>query len=84
MNKELENEKNLYRTADMAITAALCLYFPIERIEKLNHRRSYFLFKRSKRLDNLVSDYWAGKLKVDPQAYFNQLKNIKTRLYSQD
>jgi len=42
-----------------------------------------FVFKHSKKLDELVEKYWRGKIKVDPQKFFGQLKTIKTRIYAE-
>jgi hypothetical protein len=81
MNIEILNEKEIYRTADLALATAISLFYPIERIEKENPRKAQFLFKRNKQLDSLIESYWRGELKVEPQAYFNQLRIIKARLY---
>ena len=35
----------------------------------------------SDKLTDIVSRFWRGELLVEPQAYFNQLKVLKTRIY---
>jgi hypothetical protein len=72
-----------YSNSDLALAAALSLWYPIEAIDRSNPYKAQFLFKRDESLDELVETYWRGELKVNPQAYFNQLKIIKTRLYSE-
>lgn len=77
-----DNVKDLFRTADLAITAALCVCgFIVDEVEKVSSSRSVFIFKNSAALEEIIDDYWRGKLKVEPQAYFNQLKNLKARIY---
>lgn len=72
-----------FSTSDLALAGAIALYFPLEAIDKTqNQYKAQFLFKRDRSLDKLVEAYWRGELKVEPQTYFNQLKNIKARLYS--
>mgnify|MGYP001610450747 FL=1 len=83
MNTEFQNEKNLYRTADLALAVAIYLFFPLKAIDRLNPRKAMFCFEQNKKLDELVEKYWHGELKVDPQAYFNALRIIKTRLYGE-
>jgi hypothetical protein len=76
---------NYYSTSDLALATALSLWFPIETIDKTTDpHRAIFLFKRDEELDRLLEAYWRRELKVEPQAYFNQLKLIKSRLYSEE
>ncbi|MEK9207206.1 MAG: DUF5659 domain-containing protein [Patescibacteria group bacterium] len=82
MTTETQNEKDFTKTADLSLAAAIYLFYPLESIEKQNPRKATFFFKRDSSLDELVESYWRGELKVDPQEYFNALRIIKTRLYS--
>jgi hypothetical protein len=61
----------------------LSLDLPIEKIDRQNPTKVQFLFAESEQLRRLVDDYWKGQLQVEPKAFFNQLKNIKTRIYSE-
>ncbi|MBI2038908.1 MAG: hypothetical protein HYT22_01330 [Candidatus Niyogibacteria bacterium] len=76
--------KDFYRTADLALAAALSLFVPLEAIDKTDYRRAYFVFPHSEELDELVAAFWRKELKVEPQAYFDELRAIKTRLYAQN
>jgi len=71
-----------YETSDLALATALSLFHPIESVDKTDLRRVCFVFRRSKELDELIESYWNGSLSVEPQRYFGQLKNIKTRIYA--
>jgi len=81
MTTEILKENNFYRTADLALTTAIYLFYPLETIDRQNPRKAQFLFKRDSQLDELIEGYWRGDLKVEPQAYFNALRVIKARLY---
>lgn len=81
MNKQLLNQKNFYRTSDMALATTLSLFYPIENIDRSNPNRVSFLFKLDSQLNSFLKKYWQRKIKVDPQQYFQQLKIIKSRLY---
>lgn len=74
--------QEFFRTADLALCGALCvLGFVVEEMDRANARRSVFIFKSSAALRDAVDEYWRGELRVEPQAYFNQLKVLKARIY---
>ena len=76
-----QNNKD-FRTADLALTAALCVSgFVVREIEKVSSQRSVFLLEASKELLEAVNQYWRQEMRVEPQDYFNQLKIIKARIY---
>ncbi|MDP4010081.1 MAG: DUF5659 domain-containing protein [Candidatus Shapirobacteria bacterium] len=75
--------EDYYKTSDLALVTALSLYYPIESLETVDNRKIFFVFKKTQELENLIGMYWNSELKVEPQQFFNQLKVIKTRIYSQ-
>lgn len=77
----IQNDNDLYRTSDLALATALSLWLPMQDIDKSNPRKAQFLFIQNDKLYELIKKYWRGKLKVEPLAYFNQLRVIKARLY---
>jgi hypothetical protein len=70
-----------FSTFDLALTAAISMYIPLDSIDKSNPNRAEFVFKREEGIDQLIQSYWRGDLKVEPKLYFSQLKIIKSRLY---
>lgn len=70
-----------YTTTDLSLATTLSLYFPLEDIDKTIPRKSIFIFKNSKKLEELVEKYYRNEIKVSPLTYFNQLRVIKARLY---
>jgi hypothetical protein len=83
MNQENLKLKDFYATSDLALATAISLWLPLEAIDKTNPTKAVFLFKRDENLDQLIEAYWRRELKVEPQAYFAQLKAIKARLYGE-
>ena len=81
MKKELI-KNNLYSTSDLALAAAISLYYSIKDINKDNPKRVYFISKEDKKFNSIVNRYWRGDLKVDPQKYFNSIKLLKNRIYN--
>ena len=79
MNKKIEEK--LYRTSSLPLATHLSLRQPIINVDKENPRKALFIFENTTEILNYVSEYWAGEARVEPQAYFNQLKILKGRLY---
>jgi len=81
---EAQEETNYFRTSELPLVVTLSLFFPIDLVDKTsNPKRIDFLFKRSNNLDQVIEAYWRRELKIEPQAYFAQIKFVKSRLYSQ-
>ena len=78
-------ENNYYKTADLALVAALLLFIPdsLEVVDRGNPHKVLFCFGKSPDLDSLVKRYWSRELQVEPQAFFNELKQVKVRIYAE-
>jgi len=72
-----------YLTSDLALATTISLNFPIEDIDRSNPRKAVFVFQRSPELEALVNSYFTNQLKVSPQIFFNQLRDVKARLYAE-
>ena len=83
MNPKMLNENDYFRSSDLALVVALSLFFPIEAIDRESSGKAYFLFHKSGDLDDTLKKYWSRQLKIEPQAFFNQLKVVKARIYSE-
>ncbi len=79
--RQLLNEGDFLRTADLSLAAAILLFHPLEGIDRKDDRRSDFIFKRTSELDGLIERYWRREMRIDPKAYFDALRAIKARLY---
>ena len=75
------HETDFYRTSDLACAAAVSLFVQLDSIDKTDRRRAFFIFERNSELDGLLEAFWKGTLQVEPRAYFDQIKALKTRLY---
>ena len=80
MNQSLND---YYSTPDLALATAVSLWYPIESIDRTHPSKALFQFKRDENLNQLVETFWKQELRIEPQAYFNQLKVIKSRLYGE-
>ena len=82
MTMNRNTTQDFFRTADLALCGALCvLGFVVNEVDRTEVRRSVFIFESSDELRETIDRYWRGELRVEPQAYFNQLKVLKARIY---
>jgi len=72
-----------YRSSDLALVACLAISVPIEEIDRTDPKRAVFVFQDTDGVTELVGRYWAGKVRVEPRAYFEKLREIKSRIYSE-
>lgn len=72
-----------FRTHDLALASALVSCgFSLDNIERKSHGgKASFIFVHAENLEDIIQAYWADKLTVNPKAYFDVIKHIKTRLY---
>ena len=74
--------QQFYKTADLGLVTTLSLFFPVKTIDRSNPRKVLFVFDQTKELNDFVNKYWRSEIVVEPQTFTNQIKNIKTRIYS--
>lgn len=81
MNKEI-TAPQLYKTSDLGLVTTLSLFFPVRTIDRSNPRKVLFVFDMTNELNDFIDKYWRSEIVVEPQNFTNQIKNIKTRIYS--
>ena len=94
MRKTNKNEKSevaalndpayVWTTYDLGVsTALLCAGFELLSLNRSNPRKVLFIFCRKGDIDETANAYFADKLKLNARSYFDQLKALKNRLYSE-
>lgn len=75
-------QEEYFSTSDLGLAAALITWgYPLKKVQTTG-RKSEFYFQHNDVKDNIVlvaNDYWESQLRL----FFDNLKMIKTRLYSQ-
>lgn len=83
MNDNPISQKDYYQTTDLGLATTLSLFFNLLEIKKYHDsNKAYFVFKKDEKLDVFLRKYWNREIKIEPQTYFNQLRVVKSRLYS--
>ena len=80
----LNDPAYVWTTYDLGVsTALLCAGFELLSLKRDNPRKVLFIFCREKNIDETANAYFADQLKLNARAYFDQLKALKNRLYSE-
>lgn len=80
MTKQLKD----YQTYDLGCSAALIsVGFELASLDKTNPHKVLFIFCEDAEIENVVDDYWADRLEVKARAFFDNVKMLKNRIYSE-
>ena len=75
------NNKNIFSTTHLHLAVILSMYYPLEAVDRSNKDKAKFLFRHKNGLDEIVQSFWKQELQVEPVAFFQQIKIVKSRLY---
>jgi len=82
MSGDLDYDQKYFSTSELSLCAALiCLNFSLDSLDKTNPKRAVFILKRNKGLDEAVSNFWRRKLLIEPIAFFEAQRYLKSRIY---
>lgn len=83
MNMQMLNENDCYATSDFPLATVLAAFLPLESVDRTQGQRVYFVFKRTGELDALLESYHRRELRIEPQAYYSEIRRLKARLYGE-
>lgn len=73
---------NYLESSELSLSAALmCLGFTLDSLDKTNPKRIIFIFKRNENLDLAARKFWERQLLVEPLAFFETQRYLKSRIY---
>lgn len=80
----LNDPAYVWTTYDLGVsTALLCAGFELLSLSRTNPRKCLFIFRKAKNIDETANAYFADQLKLNARSFFDQLKALKNRLYSE-
>lgn len=72
------------RTHDLGLAAALVSYgFMLSTTNRDINGRFYFAFRQTNDLTEAIDEYWANTLNVRARTYNDNIKMLKSRIYSE-
>lgn len=82
-NEATGNLSRLY-TFDLGVAAFLATAgFVLIGLDKTNPRKVQFIFPRTEKIEKVVEEYWANKANVKARSFFDNIKMLKNRIYSE-
>ena len=80
----LDDQVNYFYTFDLGCSSALISAgFELVSLDKANTRKVQFIFHREIGIEKVVDDYWADRLKIKTRTFFDNVKMLKNRIYSE-
>lgn len=80
----LDDNDGYFYTYDLGCSSALISTgFELVSLEKSNPRKVQFIFRREVGIEKVVDEYWADRLEVKARAFFDNIKMLKNRIYSE-
>jgi hypothetical protein len=71
-------------TYDLGCSSALVSCgFELVSLDKSNPRKVQFIFRREIGIEKVVDDYWADRLETKARTFFDNVKMLKNRIYSE-
>lgn len=84
MNRLPDLDQHYFTTYDLGLAAALVAAgIPLDHLDKNHPSKVQFAFRRTSGVDAIIQNYWSNTCEVNAQTYFNALKMLKNRIYSQ-
>ena len=84
MTRQKLNTNDYYSTYDLGCSSALISAgFELVSLDKTSPRKVQFIFKREVGIEKVVDDYWADRLEVKARTFFDNIKMLKNRIYSE-
>lgn len=71
-------------TFDLGAAASLVSAgFELVSLEKSNPKKMRFVFRREIGIEKVVDDYWADRLEIKARTFFDNIKMLKNRIFSE-
>ena len=92
LNKQSEELKyiplegdTIFATYDLGCAAALITAdFELLTLDRANIRKVRFIFRREPEIRKVADNYWSDRLEQKSRSFWDNIKNLKNRLYSSD
>ena len=81
---QLDDPSVVFTTYDLGVsTALLCAGFELLSVDKENPRKALFIFQKADGIEDVADRYFSDRLEVKARSFFDHLKALKNKLYSE-
>jgi len=79
-----DDPNTYWATFDLGCSSVLISAgFDLVSLEKSNPRKVQFIFRKETGIEKTVDDYWADRLEIKARTFFDNIKMLKNRIYSE-
>lgn len=81
--KDTSEPPEVFTNYDLGVSAALlCAGYELLEVDKTNPRKALFIFRKDGDIEDTANAYFADRLEVRARSFFDHLKALKNKLYS--
>ncbi len=78
-------DETYFTTYDLGCAAALLTKsFTLIALDRTNPRKVKFVFRKEVGIEKVADDFWSDNLVLKSQSFWNNIKNLKNRIYSEE
>lgn len=75
--------QNEFSTFDLGLATVLITFgYELLELDRSNPKKVRFVFRQEKNIERTAEDYFNNKISLPALTLFNNLKNLKNRIYS--
>lgn len=75
----------VFTSYDLGVSAALVTAgFSLLTLDRANPRKVRFIFRRETGIEKVADDFWSDRLEQKSRSYWDNIKTLKNRLYSNE
>ncbi|PIY58640.1 MAG: hypothetical protein COY98_00950 [Candidatus Yonathbacteria bacterium CG_4_10_14_0_8_um_filter_43_17] len=83
-HSQLDDPSVVFTTYDLGVsTALLCAGFQLLSVHKADPRKALFIFQKEDGIEDVADRYFSDRLEVKARSFFDHLKALKNKLYSE-
>jgi hypothetical protein len=76
------DKKRYFLTSEFCLASTLlCFGVILDSIQKTDSTKVIFVFKRNKDLNPIINNFWSRTLKIEPNAFWEATRFLKSRIY---
>jgi hypothetical protein len=76
---------SVFAVSDLGCAAALATAsFELLALDRENPRKIKFVFRREAGIEKVADDFWSDRLEQKSRSFWDNIKNFKNRLYSNE
>lgn len=78
----MDEYNNFYETNSLVLASTIvCLGISLDSVIKNPDGKAIFVFPKSDNLDQIIESFWQKILRVEPNAFFESQRFLKSRIY---